>query len=97
MSSRKNSSTTMTASTHSLSAIQTFLKNSNREAAALRNHIDRVEEKCAAMSIVPEDVDEPFIIAYQFTSNSDFNIVISTRRLLQKFNESPRRNLDGTY
>jgi len=81
----------------SLPAIQTFIKNSNRDIAALRNHINVAKAKCEEMSAVPEDVDQPFVLAYQIKSNKDFNIVISTRRLLQKFDESARRNLDGTY
>lgn len=52
---------------------------------------------CEEMSSEPEDEDEPYVISYQIKSPDDFNIVMSTNRLLKLFSVTIRRNVDGTY
>lgn len=81
----------------SVAQIETYIRNADKDIATIRNHVDKIKELCESMSALPEDEDEPFVMAYQVKSADDFNIVVSTRRLLHKFDRSHRRNIDGTY
>ena len=81
----------------SLEQIQTYKKNYHRESEYKRNTVGVIRGLCQEMSSVPQDEDEPHVISYQIISPDDFNIVMSTKRLLKLFSVTIRRNVDGTY
>lgn len=77
--------------------IATYAKNVNRDSPFEKNTVGLITEICEELSTEPEDEDAPYIIRYQIKSASDFNIVMSTKRLLKIFSVTIRRNIDGTY
>ena len=77
--------------------IAMYKTNYQRESEYERNTVALMRKLCEGMSAVPEDEDTPYVLSYYIHSSSDFNIVMSTKRLLKLFSVTVRRNVDGTY
>lgn len=77
--------------------IQTYQKNCADFLQAKDIRVEDLEKLCKEHSHIPCEADEPFVIGYQVSGPDDFDFAISTTRLLAKFEESDRRNLDATY
>lgn len=77
--------------------IAMYKTNYQRESEYERSTVGLIRKLCEDMSAVPEDEDTPYVLSYDIKSSSDFNIVMSTKRLLKLFSVTVRRNVDGTY
>mmetsp|Transcript_39476 Transcript_39476/g.86629 ORF Transcript_39476/g.86629 Transcript_39476/m.86629 type:complete len:921 (-) Transcript_39476:58-2820(-) len=81
----------------SVKQIQVYQKNCPDRLQAKTVRVDDLKVLLEQHSKTPSDADEPFAIGYRVNGPDDFDYAISTPRLLQKFEESDRRNLDATY
>lgn len=80
-----------------LKQIQDYQKNCPDRLAS--KNVSASDFRCLLEShhAVPDDLDEPFVLEYKVDSSDDFDYVVTTKRLLEKFSLTDRRNIDMTY
>ena len=77
-----------------LTTIQNFVRKmaqTRTKEEAFGNTLAELRDFCETHSVVPNDDDETFVVAYDFTDESEFKIFLSTRRLLKCMVEQASR------
>jgi len=77
--------------------IQTYQKNNPSRLASKDISVDEFKKLLEKHHAPPEDPDEPFVLIYHAESNEDFDYIVTTRRLMEKYKHTDRRNFDMTY